>query len=115
MEKGCFSIGDLVSFQIKPNKDGKPQAWNCSIMENGFNRKKPKVSAAPQPQAPQGGAYYVNGVIKSYSEQNGYGFISCDEIFNELGCDVFLHGSAYEETIAVVGDAVSFRVELNKD
>ncbi len=36
-----------------------------------------------------GGWYY--GLIKSYQPSKGYGFIACEESFQQYGRDVFLH------------------------
>jgi len=51
------------------------------------------------------------GIIKSFSEQNGYGFIECPEV-REMGYqDVFLHGA--QMAGYTVGDTVSFNCFLN--
>merc|ERR1712151_1263311 len=105
------SIGDVVTFQIRENRNGKPQACNCQ----STGQKKPRVSSEEQAGSSQEGGAYHEGVIKSFSEKNGYGFISCEEVKSAMGCDVFFSGSTYEETIAGVGDAVTFRVEFKQD
>jgi len=53
-----------------------------------------------------------DGLIKSFNEVKGFGFIACDEITHQFGCDVFLHHFQY--TGFEVGQAVSFNVILNK-
>lgn len=53
------------------------------------------------------------GIIKSFSEQKGFGFIQCEELHSVFGNDVFLHHSqlaGYQP-----GQPVSFAVVLNKD
>lgn len=39
--------------------------------------------------------YYL-GLLKSYSSNNRYGFVTCKEIFEEHHCDVFIHQSEME-------------------
>jgi len=54
-----------------------------------------------------------NGVIKSYNEGKGFGFIACDEMMAQFGSDVFLHHFQLSEF--KVGSEVSFGVILNKE
>lgn len=54
-----------------------------------------------------------SGVVKSYNEGNGYGFIECAETFELYGRDVFLHRREYETPGLNVGSAVSFSVTLS--
>jgi len=53
------------------------------------------------------------GIIKSFSEQNGYGFIECPEV-REMGYqDVFMHSAQLQGFH--VGDTVSFNCFLNSN
>merc|ERR1711862_1015280 len=60
----------------------------------------------------EGGEQY-EGVIKSFSEQTGFGFISCEQTFRKYGNDVFLHSS--QKGDHEVGDSVSFLLHVNKE
>jgi len=53
------------------------------------------------------------GVIKSFNQERGFGFIQCPELFSTFGNDVFLHRSQLGPH--GVGTNVSFAVMLNKD
>jgi len=55
-----------------------------------------------------------SGVIKSYNEEKGYGFIACQELQEVFGNDVFLH-SKQNQGGYKTGQQVSFAVVLNKD
>jgi len=55
--------------------------------------------------------YYV-GTLKSFSNQKGYGFLSCDEVYEKCGSDVFIH----QKLVPVpwqLGTPVEFAVVLN--
>mmetsp|Transcript_69746 Transcript_69746/g.199896 ORF Transcript_69746/g.199896 Transcript_69746/m.199896 type:complete len:212 (-) Transcript_69746:164-799(-) len=52
-----------------------------------------------------------SGVVKSYNEKNGYGFIDCAEVKQEHGSDVFLHSS--DKGSFNVGDHVAFSCFVN--
>lgn len=53
------------------------------------------------------------GVIKSFSHEKGFGFISCEELQQVFGNDVFVHGKQIGNFSP--GTAVTFAVVLNKD
>ena len=57
------------------------------------------------------------GVIKSFAEKVGWGFVQCDETFRRFGKDVFLLRSAsglrYPDTFKIVeGRKVAFRIKF---
>jgi len=54
-----------------------------------------------------------DGIIKSFNEAKGFGFVACDLIQQQFGSDVFLHHNQFFGF--EVGQAVSFGVLLNKD
>lgn len=54
-----------------------------------------------------------DGLIKSFNDKTGFGFISCDELMEMYNCDVFVHHRQMANFS--VGTAVSFGVVLNKD
>lgn len=53
------------------------------------------------------------GFIKSFNEAKGFGFISCQELMEVFGNDVFVVGA--QMSAFPVGSEVSFAVALNKD
>mmetsp|Transcript_111538 Transcript_111538/g.314950 ORF Transcript_111538/g.314950 Transcript_111538/m.314950 type:complete len:300 (-) Transcript_111538:122-1021(-) len=53
------------------------------------------------------------GVVKSFNEEKGFGFIDCYELKEIFGNDVFVHGKQMKGI--AVGSEVSFAVALNKD
>jgi cold shock CspA family protein len=55
-----------------------------------------------------------NGRIRSYSDQKGFGFISCDETMRAFGRDVFIHRLQMQENDCKVGQEVIFEVDVNK-
>lgn len=76
-----------------------------------------KRAAAPASVAPD--AEFFAGVIKSYNERRGFGFLSCDDVAKRFGRDVYL--SKVESAAAIrpgepqlkEGDYVRFAVVLS--
>merc|ERR1719233_2424661 len=62
-----------------------------------------------------GGVGYYRGQIKSFSEVDGYGFISNKELKLKYGGDIFLHKNQFfsSTTDLNVGDYVFFKLEVN--
>jgi len=57
----------------------------------------------------------VLGVIRSYNNASGFGFIVCRETQELMGQDCFIQRAEADPIGASVGATVSFTVELNKD
>lgn len=55
------------------------------------------------------------GVVRSYSQTTGFGFIVCKETERVLGRDVFIQRQEADPIGATVGATVSFTVEMQKD
>lgn len=51
--------------------------------------------------------------MKSFSQQNGFGFIDCPEVRSRYSRDVFIHKAQIGDL--EVGDEVAFCIETNKD
>lgn len=65
------------------------------------------------PKKIEGGPYA--GVLKSYNETTGFGFIQCDETFNLYNRDIFLHKNEAEKIVnRSVGDHLTFSLQLNE-
>mmetsp|Transcript_9583 Transcript_9583/g.26975 ORF Transcript_9583/g.26975 Transcript_9583/m.26975 type:complete len:284 (+) Transcript_9583:151-1002(+) len=81
---------------------------------------EPERSAAVRPTTPHTSADIPGvtdcrfvGQIISFRAQEGYGFISCPELYQRFHRDVFLH--KYQMQAFVVGNVISFGVFLNKN
>eukprot|EP00927_Polykrikos_kofoidii_P056288 TRINITY_DN5043_c0_g1_i2.p1 TRINITY_DN5043_c0_g1~~TRINITY_DN5043_c0_g1_i2.p1 ORF type:complete len:327 (+),score=56.70 TRINITY_DN5043_c0_g1_i2:147-1127(+) len=57
----------------------------------------------------------LQGSLKSYSDNNGYGFIECNETMDLFKADVYVARRQVEACRASVGATVSFNVVLTKD
>jgi len=60
---------------------------------------------------------WYEGSIKSYSTQDGFGFIHCDELFDKHQADVFLHKRQVDTHLggrAMRGDQVRFLLGVNQ-
>lgn len=55
----------------------------------------------------------AHGTIKSFNQQSGFGFITCPELHELFGRDVFVHGKQIQSFAQ--GSSVNFAVVLNKD
>lgn len=97
-----FTIGQPVEFAVTQNSRGQPQASDVQWLPfNLPSRQKAKASnSAPAPgQQDAGGSGSSSsarpasrhmGMIKSYSQQQGYGFIQSDDVSEQHRCDVYL-------------------------
>eukprot|EP00928_Gymnodinium_smaydae_P030910 TRINITY_DN2284_c0_g2_i3.p1 TRINITY_DN2284_c0_g2~~TRINITY_DN2284_c0_g2_i3.p1 ORF type:complete len:1209 (+),score=162.76 TRINITY_DN2284_c0_g2_i3:61-3687(+) len=111
---GSFGVGDAVSFTLILNKDGNPQAIDLKPasaqggrQQNGGG-KRPLQQEAARPDR-------HSGVIKKFTpdSSDGYGFITCPEVYSLYGKDVWVHGSQFGGFS--VGDHVSFTLILSED
>jgi len=92
-EVGNFDVGSEVSFVVKMNdKTQQPRAYDLQDVSLQDHER------------------FV-GIVKSFVESKGYGFISCPETMDEFGQDVFLLRS--EVGNFDVGSEVSFLVKMN--
>eukprot|EP00928_Gymnodinium_smaydae_P003806 TRINITY_DN11342_c0_g1_i2.p1 TRINITY_DN11342_c0_g1~~TRINITY_DN11342_c0_g1_i2.p1 ORF type:complete len:328 (-),score=55.29 TRINITY_DN11342_c0_g1_i2:12-995(-) len=97
----CIHPGALVSFQVDMTPKG-PQAVDLRVL--------PPASFS-SPSSPD--SRLLCGVVKSFVEQKGYGFVTSDEIQNLFRKDIFLH--VYDlrpGEMPSPGDEVRFKVEL---
>lgn len=135
-----FRVGDMVSFDVVLSEQGKPQARGL-VQENGV---APMIYApprvAPMFGGPAAGIFHPHmmgdkgnfkgkgkgkgkppspnkeytGVIKSYNESKGYGFIACEETERLYGRDVFLNKEEVTKHAVAVGENLVFKVILNQ-
>jgi len=108
-----FKPGDAVTFSVRQNNLGHPQAYDL--------REAPKsvawLSAADAPEepaekeeAPPDKEHF--GKIKSFNEKQGYGFIHCEELHEQYGRDVFIPQSQFNGLN--IGDRVSFHIQVKR-
>lgn len=67
----------------------------------------------PMPGGVPHGRY--RGLVKSFSQRHGFGFIDCPEARVRYGRDVFIHKALIAQAGLEVGVEVTFTVETNKD
>jgi len=132
--------GQEVYFQVQSNQQGKPQAVGVSAvvsrkrsydsMNTGqhvemlptmpMRREMNWQSSSCQGEGLQAGQWQTgfwqhdglfNGFVKSYNQEQGYGFIHSDETWQLYHADVFLHQN--EANGLEVGSQVSFQVHFN--
>merc|ERR1712070_1300969 len=98
-ELGSFSVGDSVSFSMSFNEKGQPQARELDFFELAEADtmapapKRGKVAPAPKRRqvahaAPAAPDERLSGVVKSFVQAKGYGFIDCPEAKDMYGFDV---------------------------
>jgi len=133
--------GQEVYFQVRSNPQGKPQAVGVTVVSSrkrsydSMSAGPQHVAMPPtvpiqgevdwlssswQGEGLQSGQWQTglwqhdglfSGIVKSFKQDQGYGFISCDETWQLYHSDIFLHQN---EAIGLeVGSQVSFRVHLN--
>jgi len=76
-----------------------------------------EIKRRPRPTNPPSedvGSRSYSGVVKSYNQSKGWGFIECQDTHQRFGQDVFLMKNQANSSGASPGDEVSFRVNLNR-
>ncbi|CAD7943847.1 unnamed protein product [Amoebophrya sp. A25] len=91
-----IETGMQVTFQVQINEKGQPQAVELKIA--GKARKPPADKV-------------FHGVIRTFNQNLGYGFINCPTLKEEYDRDVFVHKQQFEGL--EVGDQVQFKVTVN--
>jgi len=76
-----------------------------------FSKGRKGEDGGPPGGKPELTGRLCTGMIKSFNQANNYGFIDCEEIKEEFGSDVFMHGK--ELNNLQVGEQVQFEVGLN--
>eukprot|EP00929_Paragymnodinium_shiwhaense_P019894 TRINITY_DN13424_c0_g3_i2.p1 TRINITY_DN13424_c0_g3~~TRINITY_DN13424_c0_g3_i2.p1 ORF type:complete len:1177 (+),score=287.72 TRINITY_DN13424_c0_g3_i2:100-3630(+) len=127
-----FCVGSVVSFTLVQNKKGDPEAKALTAVDptlaaamapttllppvdttllsqaQGVKRKHDEMSG-------DGSVFngVFKGVIRTFSEQNGYGFVECEQM-KAMGfsSDAFLHSSQAQGF--AVGASVMFDLYVNK-
>eukprot|EP00930_Biecheleria_cincta_P014702 TRINITY_DN12533_c0_g1_i1.p1 TRINITY_DN12533_c0_g1~~TRINITY_DN12533_c0_g1_i1.p1 ORF type:complete len:537 (-),score=143.73 TRINITY_DN12533_c0_g1_i1:59-1669(-) len=79
----------------------------------GDGKKGGGKSGTGKPSAPPTSTgQTVTGFVKSFNENNNYGFVESDDVKQQYGCDAFLHGNEFNGKLAV-GSFVQFEVAVN--
>eukprot|EP00927_Polykrikos_kofoidii_P078730 TRINITY_DN75545_c0_g1_i1.p1 TRINITY_DN75545_c0_g1~~TRINITY_DN75545_c0_g1_i1.p1 ORF type:complete len:358 (+),score=58.87 TRINITY_DN75545_c0_g1_i1:66-1139(+) len=131
-------VGDMVMlsgapvlFDVFSTKDGQPQARNIEHDEDAANiasvsaadaaagGKEPNcdvddsccASRVSVTDAENASKKTFTGIVKSFVEEKGFGFIECEETHQIFNRDVFLHHSQLSGF--AVGDKVQFRVSVD--
>lgn len=100
---GRVKIGDRVRFSVQIGAKG-PQASDVTSLESDSLWASQDV-----------GGKSFNGKIKQYSDEKGWGFITCDQTHKLFGKDMFVHKREFGGHFLKVGDLVTFSVEFSKD
>eukprot|EP00747_Dinoflagellata_sp_TGD_P111586 gnl/TRDRNA2_/TRDRNA2_171253_c0_seq1.p1 gnl/TRDRNA2_/TRDRNA2_171253_c0~~gnl/TRDRNA2_/TRDRNA2_171253_c0_seq1.p1 ORF type:complete len:271 (-),score=52.11 gnl/TRDRNA2_/TRDRNA2_171253_c0_seq1:692-1504(-) len=82
----CVDAGDKIRFQPTPDEQGRMQARNITVMSSTSQK-------------------YL-GEVKSFNENTGYGFITCEAI----GSDVFVMSKDCQNGMCPVGGYCKFSV-----
>jgi cold shock CspA family protein len=96
---GATASGACVTFGLRLGKEGKPQAVAVAMV----------APAGAQKNAPNGRVY--SGMIKSFNQEKGFGFISCEALQDAFGRDAFLHVNQKGDFFT--GDRVNFQIDID--
>lgn len=100
-------VGSKCTFWCNLDRSGRPQAKVVRITE--VAERPPENKTLTETDQVK-----YEGRIKSFKEDTGYGFISCDETFKKFNRDVFLHHKQLANCKAKVGDLVRFKIFESK-
>eukprot|EP00930_Biecheleria_cincta_P027226 TRINITY_DN1911_c0_g1_i1.p1 TRINITY_DN1911_c0_g1~~TRINITY_DN1911_c0_g1_i1.p1 ORF type:complete len:400 (-),score=75.98 TRINITY_DN1911_c0_g1_i1:8-1048(-) len=111
--EGAISVGDYVQFTLKMEDKGPAVQYMMRVgMEGGMGYNTGTAGTA----GPGGliGSGWKNelfyGVLKSWSEEKGYGHIVCSESYRICGKDIFLPRSELQGQTVSENDLMSFRI-----
>lgn len=109
---GKAAAGTPVRFAVQLNDNGKPQARDVSLYDNGETAPTNTASDGPIPNQELDRVFV--GRVKKYDATAGFGFLDCAETLRLFGRDVFLHkNQAAEAGSPRAGEFVKFCVEVN--
>lgn len=105
---GNLSNGQMVAFNVRLNRSNQPNAeelqpcdesmqlmaGDLSVSSEDSTIPPPWEMARKRPNLSSTGIH--NATIKNFSVENGWGFVTSEELLAKYGCDVFVHKSALE-------------------
>eukprot|EP00439_Symbiodinium_sp_Y106_P001086 s2840_g1.t1 len=97
---GCFALGSVFVLPTLSGRETGPVTARAAVTQD----KRLNARSAFHNQV-------LEGKVKSYNQQKGFGFIECDAVKQQYKRDVFLHKQQAEGLQA--GDCVNFEVELS--
>lgn len=98
----------VAGLQAMPmyNPFAMPRVGGCGALSNGASRRLSSQGKMPDPQE------HICGIIKSFDEQNGWGFVTGEAILQLYGKDVYISKVALQGQTVSPGDQVMFSVEM---
>jgi len=101
--------GQMVAFNVRLNRSNQPNAeelqpcdenlqlvpGDLSITSEDQSIPPPWSMERKRPTLSSTGEIH-NATIKNFNDQNGWGFVTSEELVAKYGCDVFVHKSALE-------------------
>lgn len=104
-----YQVGDNVRFKIRINEKGHPQAYRLDdVPETVAWLGVEEPGAGPQADNEE----EFEGEVKSFSRNDGYGFIDCPQLRERFDRDVYLNQS--EQNGCGIGDRVRFKVKVKR-
>mmetsp|Transcript_76923 Transcript_76923/g.213118 ORF Transcript_76923/g.213118 Transcript_76923/m.213118 type:complete len:330 (-) Transcript_76923:150-1139(-) len=100
--------GGKSSFKGKSAKGAGKAVGGKGSFGKGKEKGSGTGAGPPMPTGKQ-----CTGVLRSFNVDNNYGFIDCEEVKAEYGCDCFVHGRAFKDFGAEVGTVVNFEVGVS--
>mmetsp|Transcript_144384 Transcript_144384/g.402241 ORF Transcript_144384/g.402241 Transcript_144384/m.402241 type:complete len:248 (-) Transcript_144384:45-788(-) len=115
LKKGHWDVKMNASEEVSACRSHSVHKVRAGTALSAERRACANTCRTPQTSAEMPGVTDARflGRIISYKEHEGYGFISCRELYPRFQRDVFLH--RFQVGAFGVGDAVSFGVFLNKN
>jgi len=104
---GTIGQGTRVRFAVEVEATGVV-ASNIQVLQAGGAAPRGGVAAAPRGGGATGGQFF--GVVKSFNDGKGYGFIDCPETRAMFGKDIFLPKRELPNGQCVVGQSLTFTV-----
>lgn len=121
---------DLLKFSIMFNARGQPQAQCVELvqiseqtppvtqkMDGGVQQTDPGINGSRQQRGPaDGSSKAYRGILKTFSQKGGYGFIQCNDLAKRYERDIYVSATELEglqQDLVVCGAWLEFSLVLN--
>ncbi|CAK9117335.1 unnamed protein product, partial [Durusdinium trenchii] len=106
-----LAVGQMVAFNVKLNKQMHPNVEDLQPCDDSLQLVAGDLSQSfedPTIQPPWNVSYHNkrptlsstgeihNATIKNFNTENGWGFVTSEQLLAKYGCDVFVHKSALD-------------------
>lgn len=134
-----LQTGQWVSFNVKLNRDMMPNVTEVALVDENWKPSQGDLSESKEAEdvppswessaiagvhvpgsrrgsVPTPTGEFFTAEFKTFNEQNGWGFVGCDELRARFGSDVFAHNRELVNVpVKAVGEVIYFELGMTED